>query len=93
LHVRAILGLPIPSIRQLGCAVSYALIARGNGSHIRYHHLDQAFSVPDIQLRLFGKPNVAGERRVGVVLSLAENLQAAREKAQTAHAAIEVNVA
>lgn len=92
LHVRAILGLPIPSLRQHGYAASHALLAQGHGSQISYHHLDQALSEPDTQLRLFGKPEVQGERRVGVVLCLAESIEAAREKARIAHDKIKVEV-
>lgn len=92
LHVRAILGLPIPSLRQQGFAASYALLAHGHGTQIRYHHLDQALQAPDTQLRLFGKPEVQGERRVGVILTLAESIDAARAKAKTAHDMIKIEV-
>lgn len=92
LHVRAILGLPIPSLRQFGPAASYALLARGKGSHIRYHHLDQALKLPDTHIRLFGKPEVQGERRVGVILSLADSIDAARKKAKQAIGVISVEV-
>jgi phosphoribosylglycinamide formyltransferase 2 len=92
LHVRAILGLPIPSLRQQGPAASHALLAKGHGTQIHYHHLDQALSVADTQLCLFGKPEVQGERRVGVVLSLADSIEAARAKAKKAHDVIRVEV-
>lgn len=92
LHVRAILGLPIPSLRQQGHAASYALLVQGHGSQISYHHIDQALNFPDTQLRIFGKPEVQGERRVGVVLSLADSIEAARTKAKNAHAKIRVEV-
>jgi phosphoribosylglycinamide formyltransferase 2 len=92
LHVRAILGLQIPSLRQRGPAASHALLAKGCGKNIRYHNLDEALSLQDIQLRLFGKPEVQGERRMGVVLSLAESIEDARAKAQKAHAAIKIEV-
>lgn len=92
LHVRAILGLPIPSLRQYGCAASHVLLAHGHGSQINYHHLDQALNMPDSYLRLFGKPTVQGERRVGVALSMSDTIEAARAKAQAMHAAITVEV-
>src|SRR5258707_3559172 len=63
LHLRAILGLPIPVLRQYGFAASHALLAQGSGKQIRYHHLDKALSLPNTYLRLFGKPEVQGERR------------------------------
>lgn len=92
LHVRAILGLPIPNIQQYGPAASYALIAHGRGNKICFHHLDQALAEENTQLRLFGKPEVNGERRVGVVLALAETIEAAREKAKSAKQKIHVEV-
>lgn len=92
LHVRAILGLPIPTLRQLGPAASCALLARGHGTNIHYHHLDKALHFPDTQLRLFGKPEVRGERRVGVTLSRAESISAARACATAAAEAIEIEV-
>lgn len=92
LHVRAILGLPIPGLRQHGAAASCALLAHGNGTQIQFHQLDQALSETDTQLRLFGKPEVRGERRVGVVLSLGENLAEARAKANRAKESIRIEV-
>lgn len=92
LHVRAILGLPIPSLHQQGHAASHAILAQGNGSQILYHHLDEALHFPGTQIRIFGKPEVQGERRVGVVLSLADSIESARAKAQSAHAKIRVEV-
>jgi phosphoribosylglycinamide formyltransferase 2 len=90
LHVRAILGLPIPHIRQLGFAASSALLVKGNSSNVRFHHLDRALSVPDTQIRLFGKPEVQGERRMGVVLALDESVERAREKANASLSKLEV---
>ncbi len=92
LHVRAILGLPVPSLRQLGFAASSALLAHGHGDKITFHHLDQALSECDTHLRLFGKPEVQGERRVGVVLSLDSSIEAARAKANKAMNAIKVDI-
>jgi phosphoribosylglycinamide formyltransferase 2 len=92
LHVRAILGLPVPSLRQHGPAASCALLAHGHGSDIKFHHLEQALNEPDTQLRLFGKPEVQGERRVGVVLSLGDDIATARAKAMKAMQAIQVEV-
>jgi len=92
LHVRAMLGLQIPSLRQQGPAASHALLAKGNGKQIRYLNLDQALSLEETQLRLFGKPEVQGERRMGVILCLADSIEAARAKAQKAHAAIKIEI-
>jgi phosphoribosylglycinamide formyltransferase 2 len=92
LHVRAILGLPIPHLRHYGCGASHALLAKGQGNLIHFHHLEQALNTPETYLRLFGKPEVQGERRMGVILSRAENVHAAREKAKAAHSQIKVTV-
>jgi phosphoribosylglycinamide formyltransferase 2 len=93
LHVRAILGLPIPGLHQLGPSASCALLAHGHGNQIQYRHIETALSQTDTHLRLFGKPEVRGERRVGVTLSRAETIAAAREKCRMACEAIEVVVA
>jgi phosphoribosylglycinamide formyltransferase 2 len=92
LHVRAILGLPIPTIRQFGPAASCALLAHGNGSNIQYRNLDKALNLEDTQLRLFGKPEVRGERRVGVALSLGDTIELARAKAKAAMKAVEIEI-
>lgn len=90
LHVRAMLGLPIPSLNQLGPSASCALLAYGHGNQIEYKHIQSALSEPDTQLRLFGKPEVKGERRVGVTLSRAAEIASARQKCRTASEQIEI---
>ncbi|MEL0048511.1 MAG: formate-dependent phosphoribosylglycinamide formyltransferase [Gammaproteobacteria bacterium] len=90
LHARAILGLPIPVIRQHGPAASAVIIAKGNSTALRFGGLEQALAVPDTQIRLFGKPEVAGERRVGVALALGDDLQSARETAKAAAASVDI---
>lgn len=90
LHVRAILGLPIPSIRQFGPSASSVLLPEGHSTQTRFHHLDAALSEADTQLRLFGKPEIAGRRRMGVALARAENIEQAIEKAKRVIAAIDV---
>jgi phosphoribosylglycinamide formyltransferase 2 len=92
LHLRAILGISIPDIKNYGAAASYALIAQGHGTQIKYHHIDDVLQTPDVQLRLFGKPEVQGERRVGVILSLDKNVELARKKAKDAWQKIRVEV-
>lgn len=92
LHVRAILGLPIPSLTHFGPSASCALLAHGDGDDIRYHHLEQALLIDNTQIRLFGKPEVRGERRMGVTLSRAATVDAAREKALRACELIKVEV-
>jgi phosphoribosylglycinamide formyltransferase 2 len=82
LHARAILGLPIPVIRQRGPAASSALLVDGHSSSIRYTGLELALAAPDTALRLFGKPEVRGHRRMGVALALGADIGEARAKAR-----------
>lgn len=81
LHARAILGLPIPVIRQKGPSASAVLLVAGNSTDMRYGNLAQALAEEDTDLRLFGKPEVQGERRLGVALARAENTDEAIGKA------------
>ena len=83
LHARAILGLPIPVIRQLGASASCAVLAHGHGVPV-FDNVDAALAHPDTQLRLFGKPRVAGHRRVAVTLARADDVDAARSIAREA---------
>jgi phosphoribosylglycinamide formyltransferase 2 len=92
LHARAILGLPIPAIRLLGPSASAVLLVEGESHNITYGNLEQALAEPDTQVRLFGKPNVAGKRRMGVALARDTDIESAREKAKKASAAIEVGL-
>lgn len=81
LHVRAILGLPIPNIAQHGPSASSVVLVHGKSDDISYSGMDEALLLPDTQLRLFGKPNVDGERRMGVCLARGKNIDEARAKA------------
>ncbi len=92
LHARAILGLPIPAIRQAGPAASAVLLVPGDSREMRYSHLDAALSEPDTDLRLFGKPEVRGERRLGVALALGESTDEAIGKALRVISRIEVTL-
>ena len=92
LHARALLGLPVPAIEQLGPSASCALLVSGHSSNVRFDGLDEALSVPGTQLRLFGKPEVSGHRRMGVTLARAENVDEARRIARAACAAIRVTL-
>ncbi len=84
LHARAILNLPIPNIRQQGPSASCALLVEGSSQQVRFSGLDAALSQPDTQLRLFGKPEVSGKRRMGVTLSRSDSVEQAREIARVA---------
>ena len=88
LHARAILGLPIPVIRQLGPSASSVILVEGNSSQVCFEHIESALSEPDTQLRLFGKPEVDGQRRMGVALARDVDVEKAIDKAKRASAAI-----
>ncbi len=88
LHVRAVLGLPIPVIRQLGPSASSVILVKGQSKNISYSGLDKALTEPDTQLRLFGKPEVNGERRMGVCLAKGATIEEARRKATSASSAV-----
>ena len=91
LHARAILGLPIPAIREYGPAASCAVVAEGHGVPV-FGGVDAALAQVDTQLRLFGKPRVEGQRRVAVTLALGEDLDQARERARQAAARLHIEL-
>ena len=88
LHVRAILGLPIPKITQLGASASSVILVKGKSTNVSFTGIEAALSESDTQLRLFGKPEVNGERRMGVCLAKASTIEEARAKANRAAAQI-----
>ena len=88
LHIRAILGLPIPNIAQHGPSASCALLIQGDSANLQFNTVEAALTEPDTALRLFGKPEVRGKRRMGVTLARAATLDEARAKARRAAAAI-----
>jgi len=88
LHARAILGLPIPVIRQSGPAASCAVLLDGTSQEVVFHGVERALEEPDTQLRLFGKPELKGKRRMGVTLARGENVEQARDKARRAATAL-----
>jgi phosphoribosylglycinamide formyltransferase 2 len=81
LHARAILGLPIPNIAQHGPSASSVVLVHGKSNNISYTGMEDALLLNDTQLRLFGKPDVDGERRMGVCLARGKNIEEARSKA------------
>ena len=88
LHARAILGLPIPAIRQQGPSASAVILPEGDSDAVSYSGLEKALAEPDIFLRLFGKPELRGRRRMGVALATGSSIAEAREKATRAAAAV-----
>ena len=92
LHARAILGLPVPDIEQRGPSASSVLLVQGDSNQMRYRGLEQALAQPETEVRLFGKPEVKGSRRLGVALARGESIQEARDKANAASAALKVDL-
>ncbi len=90
LHARAILGLPIPNIHQHGPAASSVVLVEGTSKNVRFGDLDKALAQPDTQIRLFGKPEVNGRRRMGVAIARSTSIDEARKKAVAASSAVEV---
>ncbi|GGB34252.1 phosphoribosylglycinamide formyltransferase 2 [Oceanisphaera marina] len=90
LHARAILGLPIPLIRQYGPAASAVILPEGLSCQTRFGGLNLALAEPDTELRLFGKPEINGRRRMGVALALADSIEAAKTKASDCAAKVTV---
>ncbi len=91
LHARAVLGLPIPSIRARGAAASCAVLVEGDRVAPTFSGIERALAQPDTQLRVFGKPEVVGRRRMAVTLALGDDVDAARATARDAAALIEVS--
>ena len=90
LHARAILGLPVPIVRQHGPSASAVILVEGESTQVTFANLDDALVEQDTELRLFGKPEVKGKRRMGVALARAATTQMAREKATAAARTVEV---
>ena len=82
LHARAILGLPIPTIHNFGPSASSVILVKGESKNLSFGNLNDALSEPDTQLRLFGKPEVKGHRRMGVGLGRGNSIKEARQKAK-----------
>ena len=92
LHARAILGLPVPNITFHGPSASAVVLVEGNSSQTVFGNLQQAFAQIDTTLRFFGKPEVAGKRRMGVALARADNVEGAKSKAIQAASVVEVTL-
>lgn len=92
LHARALLGLPVPAIRFYGPSASRAIVVEGDTDKVVFGNLEAALAEPGTQIRIFGKPEVKGHRRMGVVLATDESVGAAREKAERAYKALDIEV-
>lgn len=90
LHARAILGLPIPNIHFHGPSASSVILAEGESSQLSFDNLEAALQQPDTQIRLFGKPEVSGQRRMGVVLARGTTVDEAKCKAMNGADTVEI---
>ena len=92
LHARAILGLPIPDVKFYGPSASKAIVVEGNTKEYEFCNLEEVLEEPGVQIRLFGKPEIAGHRRVGVILATDDSVAAALAKAERAYNKLQVKV-
>ncbi len=92
LHARAILGLPIPGVRFYGASASKAIVVEGDSTDVVFDNLEEVLAEPDVQIRIFGKQEVKGHRRFGVILALDETVEKALAKAERAYAKLKVIV-
>lgn len=92
LHARALLGLPVPGIRFYGPSASRAIVIEGDTDKIVMENLEKVLAEPGVQLRIFGKPEIKGHRRMGVILATDETVEAARDKADRAYEALRVEI-
>lgn len=92
LHARALLGLPVPAIRFYGPSASRAIVVEGDTDKVEFDNLDKVLEEPGVQIRIFGKPEIKGHRRMGVILATAESTDEAIAKAERAYEKLKVNV-
>lgn len=92
LHARALLGLPVPSIRFYGPSASRAIVVEGDTDTVEFDNLEKVLAEDGVQIRIFGKPEVKGHRRMGVLLAWADTVEKARAKTGRAYEALKVNV-
>ena len=92
LHARAILGLPIPNIAFHGPSASKAIVVEGESSDVSFSGMEQALSLSDTSMRIFGKPTVSGHRRMAVLLARGGSVEQARSKVQQMAEMIKVDV-
>jgi len=92
LHARALLGLPIPSIKFYGPSASRAIVVEGDTNRLEFDNLEAVLEEPGVQIRIFGKPEIKGHRRMGVILATDQTVEAAREKAERAYNKLKIKV-
>lgn len=92
LHARAVLGLPVPGVRFYGSSASRAIVVEGDTDKVVFGNLDEVLSEEGVQMRIFGKPEVVGHRRLGVILATADTVEEARAKADRAYKKLKVKL-
>ncbi len=92
LHARAVLGLPIPEVRFYGPSASKAIVVEGNTTEYEFQNVDKVLEEPGVQVRFFGKPEIRGHRRVGVILATDETVEKALQKVERAYSKLKVKV-
>lgn len=92
LHARAVLGLPVPEVRFYGPSASKAIVVEGNTTEYEFQDVDKVLEEPGVQVRFFGKPEIKGHRRVGVILATDETVEKALQKAERAYSKLKVKV-
>lgn len=92
LHARAVLGLPVPEVRFYGPSASKAIVVEGNTTEYEFQDVDKVIEEPGVQVRFFGKPEIKGHRRVGVILATDETVEKALQKAERAYSKLKVKV-
>ena len=92
LHARAVIGLPIPSVRFYGASASKAIVVEGDSDKVVFENLDEVVAEEGVQIRLFGKPEVVGHRRFGVILAIDEDVEKALAKAERAYAKLKYTI-
>ena len=92
LHARAVLGLPIPSVSFYRPSASKAIVVEGDSDKVLFGNLEEVVAEEDVQIRIFGKPEVVGHRRLGVILASADTVEEALAKAERAYAKLQIEV-
>ena len=92
LHARALMGLPVPEIKFYGPSASKAIVVEGDTNRVEIDGVDKALEEPGVQIRIFGKPEISGHRRMGVILATADDVEQAKEKCDRAYSKLTIKV-
>ena len=92
LHARAVLGLPIPAVRFIAPSASKAIVVEGDTDKVEFENVEKVLEEEGVHIRFFGKPEVVGHRRFGVILATGTSIEDALAKAERAYAKLGVNI-